>query len=73
MLLERPDKISTCLARIADLRKRADAETDPVVKAELRVWVSDWLAVLDSYKLVQDGERFLNGVRGRRFATATKK
>jgi GAF domain-containing protein len=72
MSLERSDRISAVLARIADLRKRAHAATDPVSKAELRGLESNWQDVLDSYMLVQDGKRFLNGVRGRRSAAAMK-
>jgi hypothetical protein len=72
MRLERSGRIGVILARIADLRKRAHTETDPVSKAELRGLESNWQAVLDSYTLVQDGKRFLNGMRGRRSAVALK-
>jgi hypothetical protein len=40
MQLNPSDKINNCLARIVDLRSRADAETNPARKAELRVYAA---------------------------------
>ncbi|WP_156928019.1 hypothetical protein [Bradyrhizobium sp. Tv2a-2] len=73
MNLENPDRIPPCLTRIADLRKRADAETNPVAKAELRGLELVWLAILDSYMLVLDEKYFLNGAHRRRVAAVTEK
>ena len=71
MSVERSEKIRTILARITELRKRADAATDPATKFELHGLISSWQSILDSYRLVQDGQRFLSDVRERRSAAAT--
>jgi hypothetical protein len=62
------NKINECLARLADLRQRADAETDLLSKTELRDLELQWLAVLESYKLVEEAVQFLKGVRAPRSA-----
>ena len=72
MPLKTLDKISKCWARIEDLRKRAAAEADPGLKAELRTLELQWLAVLESYGFILDGTSFLNGVRARRSALQQK-
>jgi hypothetical protein len=63
------DKISQCLARISELRKRANAEPDPAARARLQDLELQWLSILDSYKLVKDANWFLNDLRRRSAAT----
>jgi GAF domain-containing protein len=60
------DKVSICLARIADLRSRADAEIDPIGKAELRMREAQWWTILESYQIVDEAGRYLRDLRERR-------
>jgi hypothetical protein len=61
-------KISKCLAHIAELRERARADADPASKAELRDLELQWMAVVDSYQMVEQSGRFLKDLRARRSA-----
>jgi len=62
------DKIKVCLSRAADLRGQAVTAADTVSKDELRGLESQWLAIAESYKLVEQSERYLKGLRARRSA-----
>jgi hypothetical protein len=68
MRIKPSGKISECLARVADLRQRADTSTDAAAKAELRGLQLQWQAVVDSYQLMEETARFLSDVRARRAA-----
>ena len=61
-------KISKCLAHIAELRERARADADPASKAELRDLELQWMAVVDSYRMVEQSRRFLKDLRVRQSA-----
>src|SRR5215467_12405421 len=61
-------KISKCLAHIAELRERARADADPASEAELRNLELQWMAVVDSYRMVEQSGRFLKDLRLRRSA-----
>jgi len=58
MALKFFDKISECLARAAELRECANATTNPTRKTELLKLESQWLSVVESYKLVSRTGRF---------------
>jgi GAF domain-containing protein len=52
MSLQPCDKIRLCVEHINTYRARAEAETDPVLKAELRGYEAQWFDILESYKLL---------------------
>src|SRR5262245_26466376 len=64
--MHRKLKIGQALVRAADLRKRADAATDPIWKAELLQMESAWLGVVESYRFVSQADRFLEDFHARR-------
>jgi hypothetical protein len=68
MPLDTSVKISKCLAHIAKLRERARADADPASMTELRDLELQWMAVVDSYQMVEESGRFLKDLRARRFA-----
>src|SRR5262249_20470657 len=59
-------KLGEALARAADLRKRANAATDPIWKAELLQMELAWLGVVESYRFVSQANCFLADVYARR-------
>ena len=61
-------KISKCLTHIAELRERARADADPASKVELRDLELQWMAVVDSYQMVEQSGRYLKDLRARRSA-----
>lgn len=65
MFLESSEKISHCFERVADLRARADAETNSALKAELREYEAQWLDLLDTYRFLDKAGRYLQGMRAR--------
>jgi GAF domain-containing protein len=62
------DKIKECLSRAADLRRQAAAAADSAYKADLRGLALQWLDIAESYKLIEQSNRFLKDRRARRFA-----
>jgi hypothetical protein len=63
MPLASSNRIQKCLAHIEDLRRRADAEQDPFLKAELRDRESQWLTILESYQVVEEAGMDLRQIR----------
>ncbi len=59
-------KISRCLERLTDLQARADAETDPILKAELRGYEAQWSDLLETYRFLDATGRHLDEMRDRR-------
>lgn len=59
MLLKVSDKIRECLAHAADARERANAATDPSRKADLLDIEQRWLRLVESYRFVEQADRFL--------------
>jgi hypothetical protein len=66
MSLESPQKINRCLERLADLRARADAETDSILKAELRDYEGQWSEILETYRFLDAAGRYLSDIRAKR-------
>jgi hypothetical protein len=66
-------KISECLARIVDLRQRANADANPAWKAELHNLELQWLDVLEGYKVVEQAGWFLKDIRAFPVATSSGK
>jgi hypothetical protein len=58
MVLKFFDKISECFARAAELRECANATSSPTRKTELLKLETQWLSVVESYKLVSRAGRF---------------
>jgi GAF domain-containing protein len=59
MLLKLSNKIIECLAHAADARERANAATDPDLKANLLDIELRWLSLVESYKFAEQASRFL--------------
>lgn len=59
VLLKLSDKISECLAYAADARERANAATDPSLRADLLDMELRWLRLVESYRFVEQASRFL--------------
>jgi hypothetical protein len=57
------NKLSECLLRIDELRRRAQSGSDPVSKAELHRLELQWLTVADSYKALEESSRYLHDLR----------
>lgn len=66
------EKIKECLSRAAALRKQAVAATDSASKSDLRGLELQWLDIAESYKLVEQSNSFLKGVRTRRLAASER-
>ena len=59
MLLKLSNDISECLAHAADARERANAGTDPALKANLLDMELRWQRLVESYRFVEQASRFL--------------
>ena len=59
MLLKLSDRISECLAHAVDARGRANAVTDPALKANLLDMELRWLRLVESYRFVEQASLFL--------------
>jgi len=59
MLLNLSEKIKECLTRAADARERANAALDPSRKADLLDVELHWLRLVESYRFVEQVDRFL--------------
>jgi GAF domain-containing protein len=59
MLLKLSNKIIECLAHAADARERANAATDPALKANLLDIELRWLSLVESYRFAEQPSRFL--------------
>jgi hypothetical protein len=59
------EKRYNCLARAADLRRRANAADDPALKADLRDLECRWLYIAESYKAAEEAAFSLDGLRAR--------
>ena len=72
MLLKVSDKISDCLARAAEARERANSATDPGRRADLLDMELRWLRLVESYRFVEQADRFLADAYAWRPPTAEK-
>src|SRR6185437_5301781 len=59
MLLKLSDRISQCLAHAAEVRERANAATEPGRKADFLDMELHWLRLVESYRFVEQVDRFL--------------
>ncbi|HKS60552.1 MAG TPA: GAF domain-containing protein [Xanthobacteraceae bacterium] len=59
------EKRSKCVARAAELRRRANTADDPASKADLRDLERHWLDVAESYKAAEEAGFHLQGLRAR--------
>jgi len=66
------EKIIDCLARAADLRECANAATDPRRKAHLFDTELRWLRLVESYRLLEQADRFLENAQAGRERPSAK-
>jgi hypothetical protein len=66
MLLQVADNIRQCLDHAADSRERARTERDPGRKAELLEMEARWLRLAESYRVVEQLERYNSRTKPRR-------
>jgi GAF domain len=66
MLLKLSDRISECLVRAAELRERAKADSDPARRADFFDMELHWLRLVESYRFVEQMERFIQDGRSAR-------
>jgi hypothetical protein len=59
MLLRVAENIRQCLDHAAEARKRAQETTDPQTKTDLLDMERRWLRLAESYRLVEQMERFI--------------
>jgi len=72
MVLKVSDKIRECLARAACAREHANAATDPSGKAHLLEIEQIWLRIVESYRVVEQVDRFLEGAHALRRSSAAE-
>jgi hypothetical protein len=72
MLLRVSDQISECLVHAADARESANAVTDPGRRAELLDMERRWLGLVESFRFVEQVDRFLADAHAQRQSPAAK-
>jgi hypothetical protein len=66
MLLKVADHICECLAHAEQARERAEATTDPQTGSDYLDIELRWMRLAESYRLVEQMERFLDDAHLRR-------
>jgi hypothetical protein len=59
MLLRLSEHIAAALDRAGDCKRRAEAATDPAIKAEFLYLEESWTLLARSYQFAEASERFL--------------
>ena len=68
MLLKVAAHIRECLANAEQARERANAVIDPKLRADYLDIESRWMRLADSYRFVEQMERFLDDAQQKRAA-----
>jgi hypothetical protein len=62
------EKINACLSRAADLHVRAAVTGDPITRAMLEGFATQWIEIAEGYELVADSANCLSNFGPRRAA-----